>query len=290
MKRVVSTLKKVGNSIRGVTFDLWETLLFERDGDSNRRNIARSIGVAKVFNKFGVSVSAEQVGSAMKQVITRLLEVWNSNDDVSHVEQLELLVKYVSDGSVVLRNEWVEELSSAYVSPFFDVPPYLNPDAESVLEELAEAGKRVGLICNTGLTPGFALRRFLESEGVLEFFDFLVFSDEVGFRKPEQRVFDLAARKLGVDACSAVHVGDNLRVDVYGAKNAGFRAIHFACEDGHDKVAEADPNSLVALSRNIGNLSPEQVAPDKTINKLAEAIKVIKELEKPNSKTAKNCS
>jgi HAD superfamily hydrolase (TIGR01549 family) len=206
------------------------------------------------------------------------------------VEQLELLVKYVSDGSVVLRNEWVEELSSAYVSPFFDVPPYLNPDAESVLEELAEAGKRVGLICNTGLTPGFALRRFLESEGVLEFFDFLVFSDEVGFRKPEQRVFDLAARKLGVDACSAVHVGDNLRVDVYGAKNAGFRAIHFACEDGHDKVAEADPNSLVALSRNIGNLSPEQVAPDKTINKLAEAIKVIKELEKPNSKTAKNCS
>jgi putative hydrolase of the HAD superfamily len=277
---VASTLNKAENAVKAVTFDLWETLLFERDGDSNRRNAARSSGVAKVFNKFGLSVSAEQVGSAMKQVIARLLEVWDRNDDVSHVEQLELLVKTVSDGSFTLRNEWVEELSSAYVSPFFDVPPYLNPDAESVLEELEESGKRVGLICNTGLTPGFALRRFLDSEGVLGFFDFLVFSDEVGFRKPEERVFDLAAWKLGVDVCSAVHVGDNLRIDVYGAKNAGFRAIHFTCEEGRDKVAEADPNSLVALSRNIGNLSLEQVAPDKTINKLAEIIKTIKELEK----------
>jgi len=279
-------LNQAGNAVKAVTFDLWETLLFERDGDSGRRSAARSSGVAEVFNKFGVSVSAEQVGSAMKQVIARLLEVWDRNDDVSHVEQLELLVKFVSDSSLVLKNEWIEELSSAYVSPFFDVPPYLNPDAESVLEELTEAGKRVGLICNTGLTPGFALRRFLESEGVLGFFDFLVFSDEVGFRKPEQRVFDLAARKLRVDPCSVVHVGDNLRIDVFGAKNAGFRAIHFACEDGRDKVAEADPNSLVSLSRNLGNLSPEQVAPDKTINSLAEAIEAIKEMEKPDNKTA----
>lgn len=279
---MVSNLNKAENTVKAVTFDLWETLLFERDGDSNRRNAARSSGVAEVFNKFGVSVSADQISSAMKQVIARLLEVWDRNDDVSHVEQLELLVKFVSDGSLVLKNEWVEELSSAYVSPFFDVPPYLNPDAESVLEELTEAGKRVGLICNTGLTPGFALRRFLESVEVLGFFDFLVFSDEVGFRKPEQRVFDLAARKLGVDACSVVHVGDNLRVDVYGAKNAGFRAMHFACEEGRDKVAEADPNSLVSLSRNLGNLNQEQIMPDKTINTLAEAIEAIEELEKEN--------
>jgi putative hydrolase of the HAD superfamily len=273
-------------AVKAVTFDLWETLLFEKDGDSNRRNAARYRHLMEALNILGLGVTINQVEAASKQVISRLLEVWSRNEDVSHVEQLELLVKFVSNNSVALKREWVEDLSSAYVSPFFDVPPYLNPDAESVLEELVEAGKRVGLICNTGLTPGFALRRFLGSEGVLEFFDFLVFSDEVGFRKPEQRVFDLAARKLGVDSCSAVHVGDNLRVDVYGAKNAGFRAIHFACENGRDKVAETDPNSLVALSRNIGNLSPEQVAPDRTINKLAETIKAIKELEKPNSKTA----
>jgi putative hydrolase of the HAD superfamily len=256
------------SSIKAVTFDLWETLLFERNGASGRRSSARCSSVAEAFNKLGVPVSTEQASSALKQVIESLLEVWDRNEDISHVEQLELLVRYVSNGSLALKNEWVEELSSAYVSPFFGVPPYLNPDAASVLEGLAKEGKRIGLICNTGVTPGFALRRFLESEGVLEYFDVLAFSDEIGFRKPDSRVFHLAARKLKIDPCSIVHVGDNLRIDVWRAKKAGFMAMLFVCEEGKDKMAEADPMSLVALSRRLGKPERDLIKPDKTITSL----------------------
>jgi len=265
--------------VKAVTFDLWETLLFERDDDSNRRNAARCNSVAEAFNKLGVPVSAEQASSALKQVTASLLKVWDRNDDVSHIEQLELIVRFVSNGSLALKNEWVEELSSAYVSPFFKIPPYLNPEAENVLEDLTKAGKHIGLICNTGVTPGFALKRFLESEGVLEHFDFLAFSDEIGFRKPSIRIFHLVARKLKVDPCNIAHVGDNLKIDVWGAKGAGFKAIHFACEEGRDKIAEADPTSLVAISRNLGNLTEGQIIPDGTTNSLAKAIQIIEKLE-----------
>ena len=274
----VGTLTQNELKIKAVAFDLWETLLFEKDGDSDRRTATRCSSVAEAFNKLGVSVSTEQVDSALKQVIARLLDVWDGNVDVSHVEQLELLVRFVSNGSLALKSEWVEELSSAYVSPFFEVPPYFNPDAISVLEDLTDAGKQIGLICNTGLTPGFALRRFLESEGVLEYFDLLVFSDEIGFRKPDPRIFHFLARKLKVDPRSIVHVGDNLRIDIWGAKNAGFKAIHFACDDGRDRIAEADPNSLVARSRNLGTLNKEQTIPDWTIASLATITRIIKEL------------
>jgi putative hydrolase of the HAD superfamily len=266
--------------IEAVTFDLWETLLFERDGASNSRSAARYRSVAEAFNRFGMRVSSEQVASALKQVVGSLLEVWDRNEDVSHVEQLELLVRFVSDGSLALKNEWVEELSSAYVSPLFDFPPYLNPDAIGVLEDLTEAGKRIGLICNTGLTPGFALREFLDSEGVLEFFDFLAFSDEVGFRKPDRRIFHFLARKLEVDPCSVVHVGDNLRIDVWGAKIAGFKAILFASEEGKDRIAEADPASLVAQSRNLGALKKEQITADKTITSFNMVTEAVEQLEK----------
>jgi len=266
-------------SIKAVTFDLWETLLFERDGDSNRRSQARYALVAEAFSKLSVHVSREQVQLAMKQVIDSLLKIWDRNEDVSHVEQLEALVRFVSNGSVELRREWVEALSEAYVSPFFQVPPYLNPDARSVLEYLAESGKSIGLICNTGLTPGFALRGFLESEGALEFFDFLAFSDEIGFRKPDYRIFHLAARKLKTDPNSIVHVGDNLRIDVWGAKSAGFRAICFACDEGRDKIAEADPNSLVAKSRSLGTVEKGQIKPDKTISSLGEVKEAVEWLE-----------
>jgi putative hydrolase of the HAD superfamily len=216
----------------------------------------------------------------MKRVIDSLLEVWGRNEDVSHVEQLEALVRFVSNGSLCLKHEWVEELSSAYVSPFFEVPPYLNPDANSILEELSETGKRIGLICNTGLTPGFALRRFLESEGILEYFDFLVFSDEVGFRKPDRRVFHFVARKLEADPRSIVHVGDNLWVDVFGAESAGFKAVYFACDKGCDKIADADPTSLVARSRNLGAPKKEQITSDKTITSFNMVTEAIEQLEK----------
>jgi FMN phosphatase YigB (HAD superfamily) len=216
----------------------------------------------------------------MKETIARLLEVWDRNVDVSHVEQLELVVRYVSNGSLTLKNEWIEELSMAYVSPFFEIPPHLNPDAMSVLESLTECGKRIGLICNTGLTPGFALREFLDSEEVLKHFDFLAFSDEIGFRKPDARVFHLVARKLEADPCSIVHVGDNLMVDVWGAKNAGFKAVHFACDAGRDKIAEADPTSLVTRSREVGIPKKEQAKADKTIASFNMITEVIEQLEK----------
>ena len=268
-----------GQRTRAVTFDLWETLFFERDGDSSRRSAIRCNKVAAAFNEFGVTVSAEQVGSAMKQVAGRLLEMWEVNDDASHVEQLELLVHKVSDGSLTLKNEWIKRLSEAYVSPFFEIPPCLNPDAQSVLEALSESGRRIGLICNTGFTPGFALRQFLDSEEVLDYFSFLAFSDEIGFRKPDARIFHLAARKLKVEPYEAVHVGDNLRLDVWGGMNAGFKTILYECEDAKDKIAEADPTSFVAKSRNLGTLKTEHIVADITITSFKMILGAINELE-----------
>ncbi len=265
--------------IKAVTFDLWETLLFEREGATNRRRVARCSILVSAFNKLGVSVSTEQVSKALTQIIERLLAVWDRNIDISHVEQLELLVRYVSNGSLTLENKWVEELSRAYISPFFEIPPYLNPDAENVLKNLTDIGKKIGLICNTGLTPAFALRKFLDSEKVLGYFDFLAFSDEIGFRKPDARIFHLVAKKLKASPCNIVHVGDNLRIDVCGAKNAEFKAIHFACDAGRDKIAEADPTSLVAQSRNLGALKKANMAPDKTISRFDTLAEVIKEIE-----------
>lgn len=64
-----------------------------------------------------------------------------------------------------------------------------------------------------------------------------------------------------------------------GAKSAGFRAIHFACDEGRDKIAEADPNSLVVKSRNLGTLEKGQIEPDKTMDSLSKIKEAIKQLE-----------
>jgi HAD superfamily hydrolase (TIGR01549 family) len=219
------------------------------------------------------------MNEAMKEVVDNLVKVWDSDRDVSHLDELRLVVKHASNSGIALKDEWIDELSAAYVSAFQEVQPYLNPGAKEVLQRLRSEGKHVGLICNTGLTPGFSLRRFLEQAGIAECFEVLVFSDEVGVRKPDARIFHIAVRRLKAEPWEIVHVGDNLKADVWGAKNAGFKAMYFAGEEGRDRLAEADPTSLVALSRGLGTLKKEDIIPDKTIRHFNMLRGALEELE-----------
>lgn len=265
--------------VRAVTFDLWETLLFERDGHSARRTLARCRNLADAFNKFGINVSLEQLDRAFKKLISSLLKVWDANKDVSHLDQIQLIVKFTLGHHVVMRKEWMNELSSAYVSSFFEVPPYLNPDARKVFKWLRSHDISIGIICNTGLTLGFGIRRFLEEENIAEYFDVMVFSDEVGIRKPARGIFRLAAQKLEMKPLQVVHVGDNLKSDIWGAKKAGFKGVYFSSEVGRDRLAESDPTSLVWLSRKLGNVRDDQIVPDATITSLAMLPKVINKFQ-----------
>lgn len=275
----MDALRSEKSTAKAVTFDLWETLLFERDGANSQRRTVRCRNLVRVLNRVGLRISAEQVELALNETISSLLKIWDENKDVTHLDQIQLFVKYASRGKVALKEEWIDELTIAYVLPLFEVPPYLNPAAPKLLRWLRDQNKLSGIICNTGLMPGTELRRFLSKEGVAEYFDLMIFSDEVRIRKPDRRIFHLAARGLKVKPQEVVHVGDNLKSDVWGAKNAGLRAIYLSSDAGRDKIAESDPTSLVSLSRNLGNLKLEQITPDKTVASLAMVKEAIIELE-----------
>jgi putative hydrolase of the HAD superfamily len=258
-----------------MTFDAWQTLLFEKAEDDSRRMLGRSKRSSEVLERLGVRVSVEQSLSSLNAMVPWLEKVWGTDRDVTHLDQLEFIVREASKDSVALKDEWVNELSSAYVTPFFDIPPYLNPDAHEVLRWLKNRKKFTGIICNTGRTPGFAIRKLLAQEGVADYFDVMLFSDEVSVRKPDQRIFRIAAKTMKVKPAEIVHVGDNLRTDVWGAKNAGLKAAYLSTEKGRDKAAESDPNSLVSISRRMGCLNEKDTVPDWIITSLSEIIEAI---------------
>lgn len=266
-------------SIKAVTFDNWQTLMLEKDGWSAKRRNARCKNLARALDKMGLEISNNRFESAFKELYSWLKGIWKENKEVTHLDHIKFLVEAVSEGPVKLDSEEIDQLSSAYVSATFEVPPYLNPDAREVLNWLKERDNRIGLICNIGLTPGIGLREFLEREGVAEYFDLMIFSDEVGIRKPEPQIFRKVTDELQLDPSEIVHIGDNLKNDIWGAKNAGFKAIHLRTEVGRDKIAESDPTSLISTSRKLENQVKEQIIPDKTITSLSEAIGAIKDLE-----------
>jgi putative hydrolase of the HAD superfamily len=95
------------------------------------------------------------------------------------------------------------------------------------VHEIRARGVALGVISNTGRTPGRVLRRLLEDAGLLPCFDVLAFSDEAGVRKPAAAIFRRVLDQARTDPARAVHVGDDAVTDVAGARAVGMRAIHF---------------------------------------------------------------
>ena len=60
---------------------------------------------------------------------------------------------------------------------------------------------------------------------LLPYFDEVVSSAVVGYRKPDPVIFDLACERLGVGAAHVAHIGDRPDADGDGASAAGIRPI-----------------------------------------------------------------
>ena len=94
-----------------------------------------------------------------------------------------------------------DELRGALVADFTTVGQRaeleLTPNVASCLRALRDAGIRIGIVCDVGMTPSRILRDHLDRHGVLTLFDHWSFSDEVGWYKPDRRIFEHALSGLG---------------------------------------------------------------------------------------------
>jgi FMN phosphatase YigB (HAD superfamily) len=90
-----------------------------------------------------------------------------------------------------------------------------------LLRRLAER-YRLAVVSNFDYTP--TALDILERAGVVQLFQTIVVSDEVGWRKPRRDIFDAALSRLGVRAEDSLFVGDRADMDVLGAQQIGMDA------------------------------------------------------------------
>jgi putative hydrolase of the HAD superfamily len=106
--------------------------------------------------------------------------------------------------------------------------------AQALLESLRSRGIRTGLVANAWPDPSRVLRADVERAGLAPLLDAIVFSEDVGVRKPDAEIFLHACRELGVEPFDTMFVGDNLETDVQGAANVGMttvQALWFRADD-----------------------------------------------------------
>ena len=231
--------------LTAVTFDLWQTLLIDNRELGITRSEARLDGVQQALAGCGEIFAPQRISDAYWDCYRKCVEIREGLLDVAFEEQIGIFVEAIDAGlSQRLGPEAMAEISRVYADSFLDYPPPCHSDAAHVLRSVRDMGLRIGLISNTGMTPGTTFRTYLANNGLLEFFDTLTFSDEVKMSKPAKEIFLMTLRSLDATPGQTVHVGDSILNDVAGARECGLKTVWITGfserEDPSDPATEPD--------------------------------------------------
>ncbi len=97
--------------------------------------------------------------------------------------------------------------------------------AQAMLESLRSRGIKTGVVANSSPDPARLLRADADAFGLAALLDVMVFSEEVGFAKPQPEIFLHALDQLDVEPFDAMYVGDRLDTDVQGAASVGMSTV-----------------------------------------------------------------
>jgi HAD superfamily hydrolase (TIGR01509 family) len=104
-----------------------------------------------------------------------------------------------------------------------------DPILPGVRETLPKLSRRyrLGILSNTVSTGREDMAIHLERYGIASCFQAIVTSTDLGWRKPHPLIFEAAVSALRADPATTAMVGNDLPVDIAGAKGFGLRTVHF---------------------------------------------------------------
>lgn len=247
--------------IEGAVFDLGSTLIrftgeWQQVIKEGHRQMVQSL------LQSGLELDTERFDEAFEQT-------WRQNfeqRETDHIERpmADLLHQVLAefgheDVSSAVVDQALERMFSSSEADWHPMP-----GVHSVLEELREAGLRLGIVSNASDSAN--VHRLVDNAKLRSYFDPIVVSAEQRVRKPDKRVFDPVLNAWDIPPQRLVMTGDSLAADIIGARNVGMFSIWL--------TADADTPGNQALR--------DKVKPDAAASELVEVPAIIRQIGKSN--------
>ena len=182
---------------------------------------------SQAFRQFGIELPTKEVIRGILTADQYYFEE-NAKSPVgkrSPEEQLEVYVHYpkaiLAEAGVKVPKELPLKVMQIVVQQFKGVTFILYDDVLSALKTLKERKFILGLLTNLDKDMNPICREL----GLEPYLEFVVTSGEVGSDKPAPPIFLAALQRAGVNAAEAIHVGDQYKLDVLGARGVGITPI-----------------------------------------------------------------
>ncbi|MFW6196322.1 MAG: HAD family hydrolase, partial [Thermoplasmatota archaeon] len=200
---------------------LIEGVIFDIDGTLVDHQLAIEKGIEEFYEEY---FSDSDIG------LGEFKEIWEEEHDkyieqfldgeVTFEEQRVLRVKGVFERAG--KKEIDEKIAREYFDFYLDAYERgwgLFEDVIDCLDSLD--GYRLAVLSNGDSSQQ---RQKLRDNDIVDYFEEVVISGDIGIAKPEKPVFDEIVEKLGVEYGECVYVGDSYDADFVGADNAGMIA------------------------------------------------------------------
>ena len=121
-----------------------------------------------------------------------------------------------------INDDLIHQLAIDYIEHLSDFN-HLIPDTLIVLNSLRSKYK-MHIITN-----GFkeVQKRKLQKSDLIQYFETVTISEDVGVKKPHKLIFDQALKSANANVENSVMIGDNFNADILGALGVGMKAIYY---------------------------------------------------------------
>jgi len=204
-----------------ITFDFWNTLFLDQHEEIRQKK--RKSFALNVLKRHHAAIEFAHLDAAFLAADQAFNTQWDHRRASTmkfHVEQL------LSNLSAEIPESDFMEIVEYFETVLLEHMPAIILNAA---EGVKHAGTRskLGLISDTGYSPGRTLRRVLNHFGLESSFQAFSFSNETGYLKPTPECFYRILRELNVSPQDCIHIGDLEDTDIAGAKKVGMKAIKY---------------------------------------------------------------
>ncbi len=245
-----------------VTFDLWDCVFCDETDEPKRaaaglppKPVARRQVLHEALSQHGaidraaVDVAFNTADQAFRKVWHEQYVTWTTPERIKVI--LAGLNRNLPGSDLACVSDTIERME-------LECSPDIAPNVRAALESVH--GKyKLAVVSDAIFTPGKYLRALLEKYQLYSYFDFFVFSDEIGHSKPHPILFETVAQHFGVECQDIVHIGDRPHNDIGGPHAVGARGVLLTVVkdrplDGH--VPDAICNDYLQLGDVLASLEP----------------------------------
>jgi len=234
---------KRSRRVKAVLFDLGETLL--NFGKINTTRLFRQ--GAKLSYDFLKSVG-QPVGKfnyyCWRNLMSLRIRGWISNITKNDFNSLVLLRGIGTKKGIKLDRQQWRHFAWLWYEPLYKASK-AEPGAKETLTTLKESGLKLGIVSNT-FVHGSSLEKHLEQLSILNFFSVRLYSYEFGFRKPDTRIFKIAADRIGETLENIMFVGDRIDTDVKPAAKIGMQAV---LKTAYTNIGKKIPKGVLKINQ-----------------------------------------